>query len=176
MEIQNTRVILSMSAPCAPKPLLVAVLAFFLSLTGSATDAVAQDRCEILPEGTLATTPVLNQICPPGIASVDDLFFRPGAGGQENRDLRILAAILARATETPQGLSSAEAERLSDILNENATIRVGLQIVILSNLFDNQELDDWCRWRRRAETSGFSLPTDNALEVEEVLQCFDVLQ
>lgn len=165
-----------MSALRALKPPFAAFFAFALSLTGNATGASAQDSCEILPQRTLATTPVLNQICPPGIASVDDLFFRPGAGGQENRDLRILAAILARATETPQALSNAESQRLSDILNENATIRVGLQVGILSNLFDTRELDDWCRWRRRAETSGFSSPTGNAFEVERVLQCFDVLQ
>lgn len=165
-----------MYAPHVPKPSIAAIVTFVLSLTGSATGAIAQESCEILPERSLATTPVLNQICPPGIASVDDLFYRPGAGGQENRDLRILAAILARATEAPQNLSGVEAERLSGILNKNATIRVGLQVVILSNLFDNQELDDWCRWRRRAETSGFSAPTRNALKVEGVLQCFDVLQ
>lgn len=153
-----------------------ATLALVLFLAGGAAGAFAQNSCQILPDHTLATKPVLDQICPPGFASVDDLFFRPGAGGQENRDLQILAAILARSNKEPQNLSDAEAQRLSEILNENATIRVGLQVVILSNLFEIEELDDWCQWRRGTETSGFSAPTGNALNVESVLQCYDVLQ
>lgn len=163
-----------MSVQHVLKPTFAATLALFL--TCGATGAFAQNSCQIRPDRTSATTPVLNQTCPPGIASVNDLFFRPGAGGQENRDLRILAAILARANESPQNLSGAEAQRLSEILNDNATIRVGLQVVILSSLFEVDALDEWCRWRRGTETAGFSAPTGNALDVESVLQCYDVLQ
>lgn len=154
---------------CAAVPALI--LLHVISVTG----VLAQNSCQIQSDRLSTTEPVLNQICPPGIASVDDLFFRPGAGGQENRDLRILAAILARASAAPQNLSDPEAQRVSEILNRNATIRVGLQVVILSNLFEPGELDDWCRWRRGMETTGFSVPSGNSSRVEGVLQCYDNL-
>lgn len=158
------------------KKALAASIAMILSQFAGAIGAFAQDSCQIRLDRALTTTPVLNQICPPGIASVEDLFFRPGAAGQKNGDLQILAAILARASEAPQDLSDAEAQRVSGILNDNATIRVGLQVVILSNLFEVKELDDWCRWRRGTEAAGFSTPTGNALDVESALQCYDALQ
>lgn len=137
--------------------------------------ASAQATCEIDAQDLADTIAVKREICPPGTASIDEILRYYGFGADVDSDLNYLAAILARSAQSDTSISTAEAQRLAGIFAQNDSLRVGIQAVLLSNIFDEDDLGEWCTWRNQAELN-FSAPEGAAKTVQETLSCFAVLE